>query len=113
MEGSSISLEYIEPSEVAKILRKEDESAGSYVILDVRDDDEYSEGHVKGAKSLPSDEWVESDFVEEVVKSHIDRDTIIVHCFYSKVRGPTCARTLVESLEAHLMQSPREKVPKV
>ena len=109
-----VSLDYVEPDEVANIVREKlVEVSNDHVIFDVRDADEYEQGHVKGANSLPSENWKDFRFVQDVIASNIEKDTIVVHCFHSKQRGPTCARILADNLERYVLENPREKVPKV
>ena len=53
--------------------------AGSVVVLDVRPEQEYSAGHIRGARSIPMNE------LEARLKEIPKRKTIVAYC-----RGPYC-----------------------
>lgn len=110
--GRQVSLSYSDPAEIVQLIRK-DGVDENYTILDVRDEDEYYGGHIKGAKNHPSGYWSDYTYVREIVEENLEKDTIVVHCFYSKQRGPTCARILADNLERYLLEAPREKIPKM
>lgn len=74
---------YMEPEELArKIERKED----GFVIIDVRG---VSEEKIRGAVFVSSVEF-DRPHVEAAVDLS-KYDDVIIHCMYSKQRGPTCA----------------------
>lgn len=74
---------YFEPEELArKIERKED----GFVIIDVRGP---SEEKIRGAVFVSSIAF-DRDHVEAAVDLS-KYDDVIIHCMYSKERGPTCA----------------------
>lgn len=110
--GRQVSLSYSDPAEIVQLIRK-DGVDENYTILDVRDEDEYYGGHIIGAKNHPSGYWSDYTYVREIVEANLEKDTIVVHCFYSKQRGPTCARILADNLERYLLEVPREKIPKM
>lgn len=110
--GRQVSLSFFEPTELVQLIRK-DGIDENYVILDVRDEDEYNDGHIIGAKNYPSGHWADYLFVREIIEKHVNKDTIVVHCFYSKQRGPTCARILADNMERYFLETPQEKVPKM
>ncbi len=110
--GRQVSLSYSDPAEIVQLIRK-DGVDENYTILDVRDEDEYYGGHIVGAKNHPSGYWSDYTYVREIVEANLEKDTIVVHCFYSKQRGPTCARILADNLERYLLEAPREKIPKM
>src|SRR5688572_16180393 len=112
MDSPTVNLSYVEASEVVKIVKKENAkgkkelSVSSYhsvnqvidfVILDVRDTDEYSSGHISSAKNIPSGKWQDDEVIREVIEEHKGKDVIIMHCKKSQVRGPTCARILKDN----------------
>jgi hypothetical protein len=51
--------------------------------------------------------------IREVIEEHKDKDVIIMHCFKSQVRGPTCARILKDNMERYLLENPLEKHPEM
>jgi len=58
------------------------------VIIDVRSDD-FVGGNIPGAVNIPSSQY------EEGIKLYAESySTVIVHCLYSQVRGPTIAKKL-------------------
>ena len=74
-------------------------SGGSdFVVVDVRDGDFGEGGFVKGAVNVPSDTFRER--MGAVLEEHGDKETIVVHCMMSQMRGPTCATMLVQAMNA-------------
>jgi Cdc25 family phosphatase len=98
MNYQSPKLEYIESQTLVKII-DESTNPDDFVILDVRDLDEFGSGHIVGAKHLESTKWLSKDFVSQVVNEHKNTKKIIVHCFMSQQRGPTCAKLLTSHLD--------------
>ena len=95
----STDLKYVDAAELAEILKSDGESVA---ILDVRDEAEFSGGHIKGAFNHPSVNWSDAEFVESVAEKvtfdgHPKK--IVMHCVHSQKRGPTCARILQTRLE--------------
>ena len=74
---------YMEPEELArKIERKET----GFVIIDVRG---VSEEKIRGAVFVSSVEFDRAHIEAAVDLSKYD--DVVIHCMYSKQRGPTCA----------------------
>lgn len=49
-------------------------------------------GHIRGAVNISSDKWEDDDDVENTIREHLPgKDTVILHCALSQVRGPFCA----------------------
>ena len=104
-------LNYIEAHELAKLLTEksvadrlngEDATAQRIVIMDVRDADEFEEGHVKGATHIPSNDWHDPEILENIMQQYSQTDsktTFVFHCAKSQVRGPTCARIFQNRLQ--------------
>lgn len=75
-----------------------------FVVVDVRDDDFNTSGHIKGCINVPSTSSVWSD--EEELKKFTQSfctgtnapKEIIFHCAQSLKRGPACARLFSKSL---------------
>ena len=93
-------VEYIESQNLIEILLGDRDSVS---IIDVRDDDEYEESHIKGAFHCPSHKWSEDDhYIEAFIQHHVRTSSpqkmLVFHCFKSQVRGPSCA----EMLQQHL-----------
>lgn len=111
-------LKYVNADELAPLLteksieeRKHSKSE-QIVIFDVRGEEEFSEGHINGAINLPSTKWSNGDFVNEVIRQHINADeasgagkTVILHCAHSQQRGPTCARVLQQEFQKRIESS--------
>ena len=55
----------------------------SIAIIDVREEDEFSEGYIKGAQNKPSGNWSNINYVQEIIKDCIDNkvSTVVIHCF--------------------------------
>jgi Cdc25 family phosphatase len=102
MFGSA--LKYIRAQELAAQIREQDVlTTGKVIVLDVRGEGEYREGHIKGANHLPSTQWSNEAFVDEVIARFASGEaaasrSIVLHCAYSQQRGPTCARILERRL---------------
>ena len=73
----------------------------SIAVLDVREQDEFYDGHIKGAQNHPSGRWTDNKYVSDLLHECIEKkvSTVVVHCFKSQVRGPTCARVLSSALD--------------
>ncbi len=82
-----------------------------YAVFDVRDNDEYASGRIRGAKNLPSSQWNDETFVNKVVEEYKTKDNIFVTCFKSQHRGPTCASKLADGFQKYLEEHPEEKLP--
>lgn len=81
------------------------------MVVDVRDEDEFAEGHLVGANHLPCEMWRNPDFVHETAMKFIGKDEVVVHCFKSQQRGPACARLLAIAYEKHVEKNPDAAVP--
>jgi len=58
-----------------------------FVIIDVRDDD-YDGGHIRGSQNIPANRFDPSKI--KIPPSVF----VVIHCMYSKERGPRCAQML-------------------
>lgn len=111
-------LKYVKADELAPLLtdksiadRKLSKSE-EIIIFDVRGEEEYNEGHINGAVNLPSTNWSNGSFVDEVIRQHISADngsaagkTVVLHCAHSQQRGPTCARVLQQEFQKRVESS--------
>lgn len=91
-----MDLEYVEAAALAETLRSG--STADVVVVDVRSDGEFTEGHITGAVNVPSERFTDADSLDKVATelSADSSKTIIFHCMKSQVRGPTCARQFAE-----------------
>ncbi|KAI9094688.1 Rhodanese-like domain-containing protein [Phlyctochytrium arcticum] len=81
--------QYIEPQEVADIIRSKELIPGKdYLIVDVRGDD-FGFGNIPGAINIPSHEFL--DHPTEFLDKLAPIPKVIFHCALSQVRGPRCA----------------------
>ena len=71
-ESSSLRYRQISMAEAVKMMGEGE----GYIILDVRREDEYAEGHIPGAINLPNEEIGSSEITELPDKSQ----TILVYC---------------------------------
>mmetsp|Transcript_57059 Transcript_57059/g.121249 ORF Transcript_57059/g.121249 Transcript_57059/m.121249 type:complete len:186 (-) Transcript_57059:360-917(-) len=82
---------------------------GKLQVVDVRDDGEYSSGHIKGSKHVPWEDLVEGEKADANVSKLLDQlkadgtDHVLIVCMYSSGRGPTVAQRLTSFAEAHNM----------
>ena len=84
-------MRFLQPVQV-KALLEDGSRRGSTLILDVRDED-FAGGHIRGCVNIPSYELIKAEEVDKFLDG-IDPviDTLIVHCYLSQQRGPSCAR---------------------
>jgi rhodanese-related sulfurtransferase len=68
--GPSVQVRYIRPSELHEILNEPPQ--GLYDLIDIRKNDEYSTGHIEGAKLIPID-----SLEERVMELDHERVTIL------------------------------------
>lgn len=53
---------------------------------------DYFDGHIKGAKQVPSGKFKDQDEIDKVINEiPPGTETIVVHCQLSQIRGPKCA----------------------
>ena len=58
--------------------------------MDVQD---FYDGHIKGARQIPSGKFGEASNVDDLISKLPDQiRLVVVHCQLSQVRGPKCAR---------------------
>ncbi|XP_050243210.1 dual specificity phosphatase Cdc25 [Quercus robur] len=86
------SISYVTGSQLLSI-----KSRPNIAIIDVRDDERSYDGHIAGSLHFASDTF--SDKISHLVQQVKGKDTLVFHCALSQVRGPTCARRLVNYLE--------------
>ncbi|KAG2429766.1 hypothetical protein HXX76_010550 [Chlamydomonas incerta] len=100
------------PEFVADVVRNK--VARKTLIVDVREPDEAATGSIKSAVNVPSGVFKSEDKsqLDAVIKEQLaGAEQVVVHCHFSKVRGPTCARALNERLQAlGLDNAPEVKV---
>ncbi|KAI0789602.1 Rhodanese-like domain-containing protein [Abortiporus biennis] len=85
----AMSTKYIEPDELAAIMKSDKVPKKDYFIIDVRDDD-YVGGNIKGSHNSPSYRFLSK--VDELVEQTKNVPVIVFHCALSQVRGPKAAR---------------------
>ena len=92
---------FIDPEDLAAAIVQKplDHANKDVVVIDVRTRMEYGEGHIKGAKHMPSDFWYDTSFVDNVVESTMGIKRVVFHCAYSQQRGPKCARIFRERIQ--------------
>ncbi|KAG2429803.1 hypothetical protein HXX76_010587 [Chlamydomonas incerta] len=101
----------VTPDVVAEVVKSGDKKT---LIVDVRDAHEVAEGSIKTALNVPSAVFKSEDKsqLDAVIKEQLaGAEQVVVHCHFSKVRGPTCARALNERIKAlGLDKAPEVKV---
>jgi Cdc25 family phosphatase len=63
----------------------------------LRDEERNYDGHIAGSLHYASGSF--DDKISHLVQNVKDKDTLVFHCALSQVRGPTCARRLVNYLD--------------
>ncbi|XLU19703.1 hypothetical protein S245_055769 [Arachis hypogaea] len=86
------SITYITGSQLLALRRQP-----NIAIVDVRDEERICDGHISSSLHFPSDTF--SDNMPNLLHQVKGKDTLVFHCALSQVRGPTCARKLVNYLE--------------
>ncbi|XP_043703809.1 dual specificity phosphatase Cdc25-like [Telopea speciosissima] len=71
-------------------------SSPDIAIIDVRDDERSSNGHIAGSLHYASGTF--SEKIPNLIEEVKGKDTLVFHCALSQVRGPACARKLVDYL---------------
>eukprot|EP01031_Cornospumella_fuschlensis_P023561 gene23561-28571_t len=82
-----------------ELVPKLKEEVKEFTVIDVRDETEFSSGHIKGAENIPSTQFADPANASKILESHLGQKTIVVHCAKSQQRGPACARALQGALD--------------
>ncbi|RLN94430.1 hypothetical protein BBJ28_00010679 [Nothophytophthora sp. Chile5] len=91
------AIERISAEELAALLRSD---AASPLIVDVRDEDYDTKGHIVEAVHLPKENFQEDADVDALVAKFEGQTEIVFHCVRSNTRGPTCALRFMQRAEA-------------
>ncbi|XP_041025546.1 dual specificity phosphatase Cdc25 [Juglans microcarpa x Juglans regia] len=86
------SISYVTGSQLLSLQRRP-----NIAIIDVRDDERNYDGHIAGSLHYASDTF--SEKISNLIQEVKGKDTLVFHCALSQVRGPTCARKIVNYLE--------------
>ncbi|KAG7553970.1 Rhodanese-like domain [Arabidopsis suecica] len=86
------SISYITSTQLLPLHRRP-----NIAIIDVRDEERNYDGHIAGSLHYASGSF--DDKISHLVQNVKDKDTLVFHCALSQVRGPTCARRLVNYLD--------------
>lgn len=83
---------FLQPIQV-KALLEDPHSRSRILVLDVRDED-FSGGHIRGCINIPSYDLSSEHNLDRFIATKLtdDVESVIVHCYLSQQRGPTCAR---------------------
>ncbi|KAA1469942.1 Rhodanese-like protein [Dentipellis sp. KUC8613] len=87
-------LSYIDPDELAQIIKSDKVPHKDYIVVDVRDDD-YVGGNIKSSHNAPSSHFLVN--VNQLVEKTKDVPMVIFHCALSQQRGPRAARIYSET----------------
>ncbi|OCH90927.1 Rhodanese-like protein [Obba rivulosa] len=99
-------LKWINPDELAAMIKSDKVPMHDYCIVDVRDDD-WRGGNIKGSFNSPSHDFLHK--VDDLVERTKAVPTVIFHCALSQVRGPKAARIYSETRD--ILQSKGEDTP--
>ncbi|XP_075517372.1 dual specificity phosphatase Cdc25-like [Primulina tabacum] len=83
------SITYITGSQLSSLKNRP-----NIAIVDVRDDERSSDGHISGSLHFASDSFV--DKMPNLIEAAKGKDTLVFHCALSQVRGPKCAQRLTD-----------------
>ena len=86
-KGEDISYEQISPEQAKSIM----DNASDYVIIDARTDEEFAEGHIKGAILIP-----EYEIADRAEKELPDKDALILVYCRSGRRSKIASEELVK-----------------
>lgn len=95
----STTPKYLYNKELVEKLLDKTGSAVVPKIIDVRDPEEFRDSHIKGAINCPSEKWEDISYVDSIIDQCQFENEVVVHCFYSQQRGPTCTRILLQRLK--------------
>lgn len=84
-EEKGIELDYIEPRQLVELVEP-------HIVIDVRKPEEYEKKHIRGAINIPYNTF--SDNLKNIAEKYCGKVDIIIHCEFSEVRGPYCAKLL-------------------
>lgn len=101
-----MTLSYITAAELVRM-----QPSGKLAIIDVRDEERSYDGHIAGSWHFASDTFDEK--LPGLVEKLKGQQAVIFHCAKSQVRGPTCARKLVEYMSASSCNIGIDNVPKI
>ncbi|XP_042504606.1 dual specificity phosphatase Cdc25-like [Macadamia integrifolia] len=87
----ALNISYITDAQLLSLKQKPD-----IAIVDVRDDERSYDGHIAGSLHYASDTF--SEKIPNLIQEVKGKDTLVFHCALSQVRGPSCARRLVDYL---------------
>jgi rhodanese-related sulfurtransferase len=94
-------LKYIEAAEL--VIHLQEPGGSKFVVIDVRNEDEFASGHIKGASNLPSTKWCDESFVKGFIQQYTGEDAastnLVFHCAYSAKRGPTVAQIIQDAIK--------------
>ena len=75
--------QYVDASNVGAALGNRDLMSGNIKIIDVRDIDEFRDGHITGAIHKPSEKWYNVPYVDLFVQEHVlastAQDRVVFH----------------------------------
>lgn len=87
-------LDYISAESLVPALTDSKET----IVVDVRENGDFSAGHIKNAVNLPSGNWQDQAFVDAQIAQYSGSKNIVFHCAKSQQRGPTCAQIFLNRL---------------
>ncbi|PXF41440.1 Dual specificity phosphatase Cdc25 [Gracilariopsis chorda] len=97
---------YISRDTLASMLR----SSNPPVVIDVREDDRIG-GHIKSSVHIPAPDLRRDPSL--YLKHVKGKDTVVFHCMYSQLRGPTCAVRFWYALDKARKDGRLQSVPEV
>lgn len=86
-------------------------SITSVYALNDRDEERAFDGHIAGSMHFSSSTFEEN--LPKLIEEVKNKETVVFHCAFSQVRGPTCARKLSEHLNNAKTEGKIEKVPSI
>uniref|UniRef100_A0A383W1W8 protein-tyrosine-phosphatase n=1 Tax=Tetradesmus obliquus TaxID=3088 RepID=A0A383W1W8_TETOB len=93
---TNAALERVDAITVAEAVRADNKEIA---VVDVRNSEEFSSGHVKGALNLDSTSFSDNSLIDKLVDQLQSKSQVVVHCAKSLQRGPQSAAALKQRLQ--------------
>nr|XP_024368349.1 arsenate reductase 2.2-like [Physcomitrium patens]PNR62831.1 hypothetical protein PHYPA_001255 [Physcomitrium patens] len=105
MAGLNSTVSFVSGQQLVKL------QGPKIAVVDVRDEERAFDGHIAGSMHFSSSTFEEN--LPKLIEEVKNKETVVFHCAFSQVRGPTCARKLSEHLNNAKTEGKIEKVPSI
>ena len=97
---------YVTPAQLMSLLI----SASPPTVIDVREDDRVG-GHITNSIHLPAPNLIMSP--AKFIPKLCQYETLVFHCMFSQVRGPTCAAKFSNAVEEAKRNGQIDRLPRI